>query len=375
MADLYFSPPEAALRGLGLSSYEKFLLSRLIQTLRLGVYVSQKKNGTAGPIDHTHTGAAKCEAYIKSALSSEMLSDKLFPLRHTGSSMQFILQNLPVPSHSSQLSAMNIFQLCIWRTFAFGNSEYLQMTKIKTDDKPDLEKLHSIIQKWGNGPLKLSVPAYGQLQIIKAKIPIMLSSFWELSKEIFASQKPQSTPPSFATLHERLLSRKISSIPRHGLIAWLLTSDFFEYGLCQPPTIQDLAEHITSSGTSGPKGAMKIVAEKTGQPAPETADELAKVLGNVFGLLQNPPQKSPTIMKVVAGCEKVQGRELAVVDLEHALCKISRQDTRAKTGKGNGKGAAVKGKGGMSHGPNRMETTGQNEYSDGDEGNSMITGR
>ncbi|KAH6720512.1 hypothetical protein BKA61DRAFT_570172 [Leptodontidium sp. MPI-SDFR-AT-0119] len=359
MADFYFSPQEAELQGLGLSSFEKYLLLRLVQTLRLGIFMSQKRNNSAGPLDHTHRGAAQCEAYIKSALSSEMLSDKLFPLRHTGASMQFILQSLFVPANPSQLSATNIFQLCIWRTFAFGNSDYLHKITIQEDRMPDLEKLHSIIQQWGNGPLKLSVPAYGQLQIIKAKIPTMLSSFWELSQEISSSQKPKSAPPTFATLHERLLSKKIPSIPRHGLIAWLLTSDFYGFGVCQPPTIQDLAHHMTNSGASGPKGAIKIVAEETGQHAPENAEELAKVLGTVFGLLQNPPRSSPTIMNVVTECKAIQGRELAVVDLEHALCKISRQNTRANAGKA--KGTAVNGKSGAGRRGNQTEDTQDNE--------------
>ncbi|KAG4440128.1 hypothetical protein IFR05_004386 [Cadophora sp. M221] len=341
MADFYFSPRQAELQGLGLSSYETHLLSRLVQILQLGVFMSQKRKDTADSLDHTHHGATQCEAYVKSAFSSEMLSDKLFPLRLTGASMQFIIQHLPVPANASKLSVTNIFQLCIWRTFAFGNSEYLQEITIKEDKKPDLLKLCYIIQQWGNGPLKLSVPAYGQLQIIKAKIPTMLSMFWDLSHEISSTHKPKTTPPTFAALHERLLSKKISSIPRHGLIAWLLTSDFFEYGFCQTPTIQDIANHMTNSGASGPKGAMKIVSEETGQPAPENAEELAKVLGTVFELLQNPPQRSLTIKNVVTECKVIQGRELSVVDLEHALCKISRQNSRANAGKS--KGSAVKG--------------------------------
>ncbi|PVH84099.1 hypothetical protein DL98DRAFT_652137 [Cadophora sp. DSE1049] len=344
MANLCFSPSPAELRYLGLSQYETYLLSRLVQTLRLGAYMSMKLSNTDVPLDSSHPGAADCEAYIKSAFSSDMLSDRLFPLRHTGSSMRFILAQRPVPDDASKLTTVKIFQLCVWRTFAFGNKEHLEEVTFKGDKKPDLQKLASTIQMWGNGELKLPVPAYGQLQITKAKIPTMLSSLWELSEEISSKLKSKSSTPTFTALHERLLNKKIPAIPPHGLIAWLLTSDFFEYGLCQPPTIQNLADHMMKSGTSGPKGAIKIVAEETNQPAPATLEELAHVLTRVFAIIESPTENTPTIQQVVADCKDIQGRELTVVDLEHALCKIARQNTRAKAGKGKSRESRAKGR-------------------------------
>jgi len=342
MANLYFSPEPAELRALGLSQYEIYLSSHLIQTLRLGIYMNKKLNNKAGPLDITHPGAADCEAYIKSAFSSDMLFDRLFPLRHTGSSMRFVLAHLPVPGDASHLTALQIFQLCVWRTFAFGNKEHLLQGTFEGNTKPGLEQLASTIQHWGNGALKLPVPAYGQLQIIKAKIPIMLSSLWDLSEEISSIARSKSTPPTFAALHERVLNKRIPSIPPHGLIAWLLTSDFFEYGLCQPPSVRDLAEHIMKSGTSGPTVALKIVADETDQAAPATTEGLEHVLTRVFAVFEDPTEHTPTIQQVVADCKSVQGRSLTVVDMEHALCKISRQNTRAMAGKGRSKTRGAK---------------------------------
>ncbi|KAH7379962.1 hypothetical protein BKA64DRAFT_765619 [Cadophora sp. MPI-SDFR-AT-0126] len=333
MANIYFSPNPSELRYLGLSQYETHLLSRLVQTLCLGVHMSIKLSNTDVPLDSSHPGAADCQAYIKSAFSSEMLSDRLFPLRHTGSSMRFILAHLPVPDDVSKFTNQKIFQLCVWRTFAFGNKEHLEEITFEGDKQPDLQKLAPAIQLWGNGGLKLPVPAYGQLQITKAKIPNMLSSLWELSYDIAAKITSKSVVPTFAALYEQLIGKKIPAIPPHGLIAWLLTSDFSEYGLCEPPTIQDLADHMMKSGTSGPKGAIKIVAEETNQLAPATSQELVHVLTRVFAIIESPSGNTPTIQQVVADCKNIQGRELTVVDLEHALCKIARQNARAKAGK------------------------------------------
>ncbi|CZT05845.1 uncharacterized protein RCO7_03966 [Rhynchosporium graminicola] len=332
MSQSYFDAPEPELLHLSnLSLFEKELLSRVIQTLRLGVYMSQKRNNTASPLDTTLPGAEECEVFIKSAFSSEMTSDKLFPLRHTGSSMQFIVKNLPVPSSSKpqELSAINIFQLCIWRSFAFGSCDRLTEIKLQESDKePDFKHLTSTIQKWGRGPVKLPVPAYGQLQIIKAKIPSMLQSFWELSQTIASSLTSKTSAPTFANLHNFLVAKEISSVPRYGLIPWLLVSDFFEYGVCQPPTLRDLAEHITNSKAAGPSKAIKFIADRTGETPPANADDLAKALGAVLRILQTPPEACPTVYKLAEDCKAIQRRELSVVDLEHALCKIARQNSR-----------------------------------------------
>ncbi|KAK0113333.1 hypothetical protein ONS96_014198 [Cadophora gregata f. sp. sojae] len=343
MSSVYFSPEPAELRVLGLSQYEIYLLSRLIQTLRLGVYMNNKINDSKLDLDNTNALAADCEAYIKSAFSSHMLSDRLSPLRHTGSSMRFILKHFLIHEDPSQLKNHNIFQLCVRRTFEFGNQQHLEEAYFDEEEGPDLQNLASVIQLWGNGEFKLPIPAYGKLQITKAKIPIMLSSLWELWEGMSSKLNSKSNLPTFEALHERLLSKKIPAIPPHGLIAWLLTSDFFEYGLCQRPTIQDLAEHIMKSGTSGPRGALRIAAEETNQPAPKTSAELAHVLTRVFATLESPAENMSTIRQVVVDCEEIQRRNLTVVDLEHALCKMARQITRAKAG--NRKNTVLKGKG------------------------------
>ncbi|KAL2060543.1 hypothetical protein VTL71DRAFT_9184 [Oculimacula yallundae] len=348
MAPYYFSLPESELEIIELSLFEKCLLSRIVHTLRLGVYMYQKRSDKAEVINKALPGAVDCEAYIKSAFSSEVLSDKLFPLRHTGSSMQFILKSMPIPSNPFELSAINIFQLCIWRTFAFGTCDRLAAIELEDevegDDGPDLDHLCAIIRGSGNGALKLAVPAYGQLQILKAKVPSMLSSFWELAQDISASITAKMAPPTFANLHNLLIAKSISSVPQYGLIPWLLISDFFEYGLCQPPTLHDLAEHMTNGKAAGPCNAIKIIALETGEVAPADADELANVLGAIFEVLQKPPKKCPTIEKLAEDCKAIQGRVLSVVDLEHALCKISRQNSRVMAGNWPKKTAVVVGK-------------------------------
>lgn len=361
MVELYFSPGHAELKSLDLSLYETYLLSRLVQALRLGVYMSRRRDGKAESLDTTQAGAAHCERYIVSAFSSHMVSDKLFPLRHTGSSMQFILERLPIAFPASQFTALNIFQLCIWRAFAFGSKENLEEIVIGQDKEPDMHKLTTTIQGWGKGEHKLSLPAYGQFQIVKEKIPVMLSSFWDLSQEISSSLAPKAAPPTFAVLYERLLSKKIPTVPRHGLMAWLLTSDFSEYGLCHPPTIRDLVDHITKSGASGPKGALKIAAGETAQSAPSTPEEVADVLSRVFGVIQNPTSQTPTIHQMAGDCKEIQGRALTVVDLEHALCKISRQETRAKAGKGRNNAVRREGEAGRKRGRKTDDRKGDSE--------------
>ncbi len=270
-------------RLLVLSALERAVVSSLIHTLRLGIYLDQQKTKGSeehkSPLADTRTPSGKeCQKYIASALSSDLTSDKLFPLRRTGSSMRFIIQELPLLH-----SPLSIFQLCIWRTFAFGNTDYLkQITLDLTSTTPDLPSIVSIITKWSKSQTHHLLSAYGQLQIIKKNIPDMLLKLWRFSEDAFIACIASSTPLTFADLRKRLGSFKISTVPHYGLISWLLTSDFFEFGICLEPTARDLADHLTHTKAGGARSALELVAEPTGEAAPVNVEDRAIMLQHIL---------------------------------------------------------------------------------------------
>jgi hypothetical protein len=322
----------------GLSLFEKSLLSSLVHTLRLGVHLDQKSKGSAAELKETDLAASTCKKYIDSALASDFASDKYFPLRLTGSSMKTIVGAFPLQDASAP-SAKSVFQICIWRIFAFGDKARITQLTLRKQGSPDLSSIATVICAWG-GAVNVALPAYGNFQVVKGKVPNMLSLLWEFSQILAAEITIRVSPYTFAELHGTLCKKAVPSIPRGGIVTWLLISDFSEYGICLPPTEEDLAQHIIPSkrshgSPSGPSAALKYVAEQCKEHVPKDADALTRVIRNVLKVFDNPPEQLLTVRKLVCDCEEVQGRKLGVVDVEHALCKISRQVSMAAMRRGH----------------------------------------
>ena len=118
---------------------------------------------------------------VVSALATNMSTDKFFPLRLTGSSMKEIIAIFPLGKTS--MTAFKIFQLSIWRTFAFGDKERIKDLTLEQDASPDLESIIATITTWG-GKSNIAMPVYGNFQIIKSKVPQMLHLLWEFSQAL-----------------------------------------------------------------------------------------------------------------------------------------------------------------------------------------------
>jgi hypothetical protein len=333
----YFQLSDQEMQGLGgISLFEKSLLSSLVHTLRLGVHLDQKVKGTATELDERDPGYFCINKYIASARASDMPSDKLFPLRLRGPSMKSIVRTLPVQNVLfSATLARSIFQLCIWRAFAFGDKDRIRELTLE-QASPDLTSIGTTICAWG-GISNIAVRAYGNFQVVKGKVPSMLSLHWEFSQTLSNDITTRAYPYTFAELHENLCKKSVPSIPRGGIIIWVFTSDFSEYELCFPPTAEDLARHIKPlkgphGSPSGPSDALKHIAAQSNGQVPKDADTLAKVIRNILEVLNNPPEHLPIVRKLVLDCEGAQGRKLGVVDMEHALRKITRQIRMAAKG-------------------------------------------
>ncbi|KAK6584279.1 hypothetical protein PZA11_002503 [Diplocarpon coronariae] len=347
-----------------LGSVEKALLSALVHTFRLGVLLAERKlaapgaeNEAAGPaIDMAAPGAEECRMYIESAMKSDAAADKLFPLRLTGPAMRFITARLPVGL--APLSPMAVFQLCIWRTFAFGNIAHMELLELDLGEGPPVfDLIESVVTAWG-GPERIGVPAYGQLQILKKNVGEMLGLLWGFSQHLSNTFAIPGAPFTFGKLIAMLTGwggSPIHAIPQHGLISWVLTGDFAEYGLCEPATADDLAEHIINTHAHGARSALSIVARRAGVAAPAPSDdvgaELSLIFSRVLHVLQCPP--TDAIREVAGDCQRLQGRAITAVDLEHAFCKIARMESRARRGgarPGARAGGKVGGKGKLKKG-------------------------
>ncbi len=267
---------------------------------------------------------------IVSALATNLSTDKFFPMQLTRSSMKEIIAIFPLGNTS--MTALKIFQSSIWRTFAFGDIERIRDLTLEQDAPLDLESIIATITTWG-GNSNIAMPVYGNFQIIKSKVPHLL---WEFSQALSEDCNILGTALTFAEVYKGLADKKVPSLPPGGIIIWLLISDCVEYGIYFAPTEEDLAEHIipTAKGSygcpSGPTAALKYAAEMAEEEMPKDAAALTTALRKIFEVINNPTEARPTIQEIVRGCKEIQGRKVAVVDIEHALCKVARQLSMAK---------------------------------------------
>jgi hypothetical protein len=279
-----------------------------------------------------------------------------------------------VPLHSPQRNFISIFQICIWRVFAFGEEEHIEALTLERDSLPDLDSITAVINKWG-GTVKIPMTPYGQLMIEKSKVGTMLHSLWKFAEEVHNYHNT----PTFAKIYQRLIARKIPAFKSGGLFVWLLSADFVEYGLCLAPTHkgmppkhvsflkprreygcieetltnldpQDLACHImppldeSSPGSpSGPKKALEYVAKTANVEMPKDFMALAEIFRKIFEKFRNPSDNMPSLQKIVRDCEGFQGRKLNIADIEHALCKIARQIDTPRIKRQSSKGQSSKG--------------------------------
>lgn len=190
-------------------------------------------------------------------------------------------------------------------------------------DPPDLDALAKTLKTWG-GELQILVGAYGNFQVRKNSIPLMLEKFWVFSGII--SEKNEV--PAFAEVYSLLCEQDIPTVRQGGIVIWLLSCDLAEYGTCLAPTATDLAKHMLEgkSKPAGPAKGLEIARKMAGGEATPlvSVKSLTDVFEEVMAVLENPNSK--VVLKLVEDCKRLQGRKFSVADLEHGLCKISREE-------------------------------------------------
>ncbi|KAF4630702.1 hypothetical protein G7Y89_g7437 [Cudoniella acicularis] len=319
---MYFQLGQADLQKLAkLTPFAKQLVICLFHVLHQGLHLADEQSRT--PIDTSTNAGALCEKYTSTALKNDLSADKLLSLRKTGPSMKFIIRHL---TFDSKFTAQCIFQLCIWRAFAFGNLDHLSELSIDLDSKPpEFDTIKETICKRG-GQVNILISAYGSFQIGKSKVPNMLEKFWELSIAL----EVEKQPCTFAEIYDSLWNKNIPSLPQGGLLVWLIACDLAEFGVCLAPNGEDLAKHMLEAGgkAAGPTKGLKFVGKTSKADVPsESVEDLASVFDCVMEVFSYPDEELEEIAALTSACESLQGRKFSVADLEHGLCKIAREDT------------------------------------------------
>jgi len=114
-----------------------------------------------------------------------------------------------------------------------------------------------------------------------------------------------------------------------GLIHWLLLCDLVEFGFCLPPMGFDLVQKlggvpiqcsVKAKGGNGAIQAFEQIQEEKGiQMTYSTSEALGESLDWIVQWLNE---------KLAVEVNQWMGRSLTVADIEHMLCKISREESR-----------------------------------------------
>ncbi|KAH8596234.1 hypothetical protein B0O99DRAFT_686277 [Bisporella sp. PMI_857] len=318
----FFELPEHDLQCLqGFTDFEKKLLSCLAAAFQTGVKYHNSLNDFPSTDFNTDTRSPElekdCEAYIKNAKLYYQRGDKFVSLRLAAPSLAYMKKAVG----SIGVSAQAFQQIFLWRVFAFGHRDHLEELKFANGLAIDGSALTALIESWVHSE-KLGNHTYGNLMIPKASIAEIVTKLLNLGNEISNIYRTGGVQ-TFRFVLNLIIERKIPIIPKGGLMAWLLACDIFEFGACYAPTVKDLDDHLYSSKATGPKAAIQYIKEWVGLGNKKTVSYTTSFT-NVLQMLQNPLPGMVTLNKLVYDCERIQGRKLNAVDLEHALCKISR---------------------------------------------------
>jgi hypothetical protein len=173
--------------------------------------------------------------------------------------------------------------------------------------------------------------AYGQYNISKHGVYATMEFFRAMEDTFLELFKDPQQKPTFKEVHHRIGALGIPNLPNDGLVPWLMAADIAHFGLCIPPAALDLAKKIGKvpipmtglvrwPGGAGSVLAFRCIHHETGVKVPyltqlDLANDLTEALKTLNCMKK---QKLETI---------VGQSELDLADIEHMLCKITREGT------------------------------------------------
>ncbi len=240
-----------------LNRFDAVLLSSIVHILNVGLYLNNPARFVALDLSDD----PKLKKHLQDATKNDEHTDRFFSLRKTGNSLKYMLQELPTIT-----TRLHILQLLVWRIWGFGNVNHLKHLNFVSsssgqNDTPELvqaaraaeeadfaegdalkaffDKLLGIFNSFcEQAKLKFLRGVYGNLSLEKKDFARMLEKLLELTIELL----PKDELRSFEQIRNLLGPKTkkpglVPAMPRHGLLAWVVIADLWEYGLCLGPTV------------------------------------------------------------------------------------------------------------------------------------------
>jgi hypothetical protein len=333
---LDFAPDEALLRASALEGFDRLIFEYLGHSFHVGRTILQHQPQREQILKQWATGSAHglngtvytdplLALHIEKAARVWCPGDKYIIFRRRGPSMQLINNhypmNTPIRDRDESFQLVFLWRLFLWRMYAFGKQSRLEkIARLRSLD--DWKSMVSEKKK----EVKGNVPGYAQFRINPPSRQLEVFSKVWMALPNFLRILRTATTPTFASVRDLFQVMEIPYLPPSGLVTWLIICDLSEYGLCQPPTSRDLADKIGDlaaedgrhgAGGSGPSGAFAVIAKERSVSIPyRSSTEVKESLERVEQAFQ---------ATYGAAWKEIMGREFNMADMEHALCKITRE--------------------------------------------------
>jgi hypothetical protein len=334
-ASLDFAPSPAILDATNLSGFDRLLFEYLGHSLEVGRTIlerSRKQDKLLKQWSRSQRASMQLPTFsdpllalhIEKSASVWCPGDKYIIFRRHGPSMRLIGRTYAFDQNVRLLDSGDriifLWRLFLWRMYAFGKESRI----VKVAQLKDLDGWRDMCSK--KKKVKGNVMAYPQFRITPPEK--QLDVFTKVWRSLPLLLRILSTDPipSFAAVRDAVAALQIPYTPLHGLVTWLLVCDLSEFGFCHPPTSQDLAEKIgvptvdnTSggSGGAGPGTAFAVIAKERDTEIPlssiEQVGEMLERVGKAF------------VEAYGHEWTNIMGRSFNMADMEHALCKITRE--------------------------------------------------
>ena len=308
-------------------------LGHAFRAAHLLVKLARKHQGNmidfVGDKQYTAIQSNQTRAFLRRAVMSSLEGDKLVGLRTCGPSMSCFRARWPL-ERILENQRHFLHHLLVARVWAWGKLDAIKgLQTLPPGPEPILELFQRLGREHGarskSNPHLFSyfgmVQAYGQSARSAEALPDWLKESWELAGRLTAKFTTNPQAPPFAKFKDILVqeanARAIPYISTASLMTWLICCDLSEWDMIQPPTADDLADRLINGGGRGPSLAFEQMAvERQVEKIQWMRQPIQRLLAIV----------TPALAKVYdEPCRRIQGRGFNHADVEHLLCKVTRE--------------------------------------------------
>ena len=326
---VYFSPPQQLINrcSLVLGEFDEKIYEYLYYVFQVSWHIVSARRSQQKPMFDSITDVS-LQKFMVQAYHTDMQVDKFIALRVQGPSFLVIRELYSESYDEIDNPVQFLYDLFAWWFLGFGRPLLIQDLKGSTFPANTIQHIKNY--EMAVGTRITYIQAYGDMRIREDLWLSTLQKIHSLVPEFVCWRQQRSGgTPSFEATSAYIERLDIPYFHPGGLIHWLFICDIAEYKFCLPPTGLDLVRKLggvplrysaKAKGGSGAIQAFEQIQQEVNMTMTyKTSEELVDALDTIARYLNE---------NMIEEVEQWVGRLLTIADMEHMLCKISREESR-----------------------------------------------